>query len=73
MNAIARREHKEVAIELAGIWKSASKEEALTQVAAFKGKYHLRYPEAIRNARASLHLLCFSTGHASLHSQHQCD
>jgi putative transposase len=49
MNAIARREQKEVAAELTGIWKSTSKEEALTQVAAFKGKYHLRYPEAIRS------------------------
>ena len=34
---------------MTGIWKSASKEEALTQVTAFKGKYHLRYPEAIRS------------------------
>src|ERR1700680_1894817 len=49
MNAIAHREHKEVAAELSGIWKSTSKEEALTQLAAFKGKYHLRYPEAIRS------------------------
>jgi len=31
MNAIAHREQKEVATELAGIWKSATKEEALTQ------------------------------------------
>ena len=31
MNAIAHREQKEVAAELAGIWKSTSKEEALTQ------------------------------------------
>ncbi len=34
LNAIAHREQKEVATELAGIWKSASKEEALTQLAA---------------------------------------
>jgi putative transposase len=60
MNAIAHRERKEVAVELAGIWKSASKEEALTQVAAFKGKYHLRYPEAIRSlSEAEEHLLTF--------------
>jgi putative transposase len=60
MNAIARREQKEVAAELAGIWKSASKEEALTQVAAFKGKYHLRYPEAIRSlSEDEEHLLTF--------------
>lgn len=49
LNAIARREKKDVAAELTGIWKSASKEEALIQVAAFKGKYHQRYPEAVRS------------------------
>jgi putative transposase len=49
LNAIARREKKDVAAELTGIWKSASKEEALTQVAAFKGKYHQRSPEAVRS------------------------
>ncbi len=60
MNAIAHREQKEVATELAGIWKSASKEEALTQLAAFKGKYHLRYPEAIRSlSEDEEHLLTF--------------
>ncbi len=60
MNAIAHREHKEVAAELAGIWKSACKEEALTQLAAFKGKYHLRYPEAIRSlCEDEEHLLTF--------------
>ncbi len=31
MNAIAHREQQEVAAELSGIWKSTSKEEALTQ------------------------------------------
>jgi transposase-like protein len=60
MNAIAHREQKEVATELAGIWKSATKEEALTQLAAFKGKYHLRYPEAIRSlSEDEEHLLTF--------------
>ena len=60
MNAIAHREQKEVAAELAGIWKSTSKEEALTQLAAFKGKYHLRYPEAIRSlSEDEEHLLTF--------------
>jgi putative transposase len=43
MNAIAHREHKEVAAELAGIWKAPTVEEARTQLAAFKGKYRLRY------------------------------
>ncbi|GAC1613663.1 MAG: IS256 family transposase [Ktedonobacteraceae bacterium] len=60
MNAIAHREHKEVAAELAGIWKSTSKEEALTQLAAFKGKYHLRCPEASRSlSEDEEHLLTF--------------
>lgn len=60
MNAIAHREQKEVAAELSGIWKSPTKEEALTQRAAFKGKYHLRYPEAIRSlSEDEEHLLTF--------------
>jgi len=60
MNAIAHREQKEVATELAGIWKAATKEEALTQLAAFKGKYRLRYPEAIRSlCEDEEHLLTF--------------
>lgn len=60
MKAIAHREQKEVATELAGIWKSASKEEALTQLAAFKGKYRLRYPEAVRSlCEDEDHLLTF--------------
>src|SRR3989440_1944349 len=60
MNAIAHREHKEVATELAGIWKSQTVEEARTQLAAFKGKYRLRYPEAIRSlCEDEEHLLTF--------------
>ncbi len=60
MNAIAHREHKEVATELAGIWKSPTVEEARTQLAAFKGKYRLRYPEAIRSlCEDEDHLLTF--------------
>jgi len=49
MNAIPKREQNTVATELAGIWKSLTKEEALTQLAAFKGKYGQRYPEAVRS------------------------
>jgi len=60
MNAIPHRERKEVAAELTGIWKSTSKEEALTQLAAFKGKYRLRYPEAVRSlSEDEEHLLTF--------------
>jgi putative transposase len=72
MNAIPHREREEVAAELAGIWKQEKKEDALLNFAAFKAKYRLRYPEAIRSlcehARTSFDVLCLSTGHASLHS-----
>jgi putative transposase len=60
MNAIAHREHTEVAAELAGIWKAPTVEEARTQLAAFKGKDRLRYPEAIRSlCEDEDHLLTF--------------
>ncbi len=60
MNAIAHREQQEVVTALTGIWKSTSKEEALTQLAAFKGKYRLRYPEAVRSLiEDEEHLLTF--------------
>jgi putative transposase len=39
MNAIPKREQQEVAAELAGIWKQEKKEDALLNLAAFKGKY----------------------------------
>ena len=68
MNAIAHREQKEVAAELAGIWKSTSKEEALTQLAAFKAKYAQRYPEAVRSlAEDEEHLLTFYAFPQSMH------
>jgi len=38
LNAIPRRERGEVQAELIGIWEQATKQEALTQLAAFKGK-----------------------------------
>jgi transposase-like protein len=60
MNAIPKRERTAVATELAGIWKSVTKEEALTQLAAFKGKYQKRYPEAVRSLmEEEEHLLTF--------------
>ena len=60
MNAIPHREQKEVATELAGIWKSLTKAEALTQLAAFKGKYCLRSPEAVLSlSEDEEHLLTF--------------
>jgi transposase-like protein len=73
----AIREQNTIATELTGIWKSPTKEEALTQLVAFKGKYQKQYPEAVRSlmehARASLDILCLSASHASLHSHDQCD
>jgi putative transposase len=60
LNAIPHREQKEVAAELAGIWKSLTLDEARIQLAAFKGKYRLRYPEAIRSlCEDEEHLLTF--------------
>jgi putative transposase len=60
MNAIAHREQKEVAAELAGIWKQEKKEDALLNLAAFKAKYQKRYPEAIRSLiEDEEHLLTF--------------
>ncbi len=49
LNAIPRRERADVAAELAGIWDQPTKEEAVTQLMAFKAKYSKRYPEAIRS------------------------
>ncbi len=72
MNALPKREHNTVATEVAGIWKSVSKEEAHTQWEAFKGKYRQRYPEAVRSlmedARTSLELLCVPTSDAPFYS-----
>jgi putative transposase len=60
MNAIPKRERSAITVELTGIWKSATKEEALIQVAAFKGKYQKRYPEAVRSLMEDeAHLLTF--------------
>jgi putative transposase len=60
MNAIPHREQKEVSTELAGIWKQEKKEDALLNLAAFKAKYHQRYPEAIRSlTEDEEHLLTF--------------
>ena len=39
LNAIPRRERGEVQAELVGIWEQPTKQEALTQLTAFKAKY----------------------------------
>jgi transposase-like protein len=60
MNAIPKREQEAVATELAGIWKQPTKEQALIELAAFKGKYAQRYPEAVRSlCEDEEHLLTF--------------
>ena len=60
LNAIPRRERGEVQAELVGIWEQPSKQEALTQLAAFKAKYAVRYPEAVRSlAEDEEHLFTF--------------
>jgi len=60
MNAIPKREQAEVVTELTGIWKQEKKEDALLNLAAFKAKYRLRYPEAVRSlSEDEAHLLTF--------------
>lgn len=60
INAIPKREQQEVTTELAGIWKQDKQEEALLNLAAFKAKYHKRYPEAVRSlSEDEDHLLTF--------------
>ncbi len=60
LNAIPRRERADVQAELVGIWEQPTKQEALTQLAAFKAKYAQRYPEAVRSlTEDEEHLLTF--------------
>lgn len=60
MNAIPKREHEQIAAELAGIWQQPTKEQAMIELAAFKGKYRERYPEAMRSlCEDEEHLLTF--------------
>jgi transposase-like protein len=66
--AIPRRERGEVQAELVGIWEQPSKPEALTQLAAFKAKYAVRYPEAVRSlAEDEEHLLTFYAFPQTMH------
>lgn len=60
MSAIPKRERDPIAAELSGIWSQSTKEKALTELAAFKGKYRERYPEAVRSlCEDEEHLLTF--------------
>ncbi len=68
LNAIPRRERGEVQAELVGIWEQPTKEEALTQLTAFKAKYAVRYPEAVRSlVEDEEHLLTFYAFPAAMH------
>jgi transposase-like protein len=68
LNAIPRRERDEVQAELTGIWEQPTKQEALSQLAAFKAKYAQRYPEAVRSlTEDEEHLLTFYAFPQSMH------
>jgi putative transposase len=68
LNAIPRRERGDVQAELVGIWQQATKPEALIQLAAFKAKYAVRYPEAVRSlAEDEEHLLTFYAFPQTMH------
>ncbi|HYU71939.1 MAG TPA: IS256 family transposase [Ktedonobacteraceae bacterium] len=68
LNAIPRRELADVQAELVGIWEQPTKQEALTQLAAFKARYARRYPEAVRSlAEDEEHLLTFYAFPATMH------
>ena len=68
LNAIPRRERGDVQAELVGIWDQPTKQEALTQLAAFKAKYSKRYPEAVRSlTEDEEHLLTFYEFPAAMH------
>ncbi len=68
LNAIPRRERGDVQAELVGIWEQPTKQEALTQLAAFKAKYTVRYPEAVRSlTEDEEHLLTFYAFPQSMH------
>jgi putative transposase len=66
--AIPKRERAEVQAELVGIWQQPSKQEAVTQLVAFKAKYAVRYPEAVRSlAEDEEHLLTFYAFPEAMH------
>src|SRR5260370_3399424 len=72
LNAIRRRERGAIQAELVGIWDQPTKQEAVTQLAAFKAKYAVRYPEAVRSlAEDEEHLLTFYAFPQTLHRHMQ--
>jgi putative transposase len=68
LSAIPLREREEVQAELTGIWKQEKKEDALTNLSAFKAKYAQRYPEAVRSLiEDEEHLLTFYAFPSAMH------
>jgi transposase-like protein len=68
MTAIPKREQELIAAELAGSWNQPTKEQAVTELAAFKGKYRERYPEAVRSlCEDEEHLLTFYAFPQAMH------
>jgi putative transposase len=68
LSAIPRREREEVQVELTGIWKQEKKEDALSQLMAFKAKDTQRYPEAVRSLMEDEeHLLTFDAFPSAMH------
>ncbi len=68
LNAVPRRERGDVQAELVGIWDQPTQQEALIQLTAFKAKYAVRYPEAVRSlAEDEEHLLTFYAFPQTMH------
>ena len=68
LSAIPRRERDDVQAELVGIWEQPNKQEAVTQLMAFKAKYSQRYPEAVRSlGEDEEHLFTFYQFPAAMH------
>jgi putative transposase len=68
LSAIPRREPEEVQVELTGIWKQEKKEDALSNLNAFKAKYAQRYPEAVHSLMEDEeHLLTFYAFPSAMH------
>ena len=77
LSAIPKREQQEVTTELSGIFKQEKREEALLNLAAENRQVSEALSrgrsQPLRRRRALTHVLCLPSGHASLHSQYQCD
>jgi putative transposase len=68
MSAIPKREREPIIAELRGIWTQPTKEQALTELAAFKAKYRERYPEAVHSlCEDEEHLLTFYAFPRNMH------